>query len=121
MYEFLKGVLVISGVFTGTWRGARRHNLRTLLVGRALPVKLGTASFQCRLRGCNLHPTRWQKRFLRAPPGYTLAPHVRLPRGLKTIASSSRTELNRDLTHFPDAAMIRITFEAAYCGLTVKR
>ena len=36
------------------------------------------------------------------------------------IASSSRTELNTILTHFPDVAMSPITYEAAYCRLTSK-
>ncbi len=69
-------------------------------------------------RGCNLHPTRWQKRFLQAPPTYTLVPHAWLPEGLKMIASSWRTELNRVLACLPDGATIRITYEAAYCRLT---
>jgi len=37
---------------------------------------------KCRLRGCNLHSTRWQTRFPRAPLTYSLAPHVQLPGGL---------------------------------------
>jgi hypothetical protein len=73
-------------------------------------------------RGCflvNLHSTRWQTRFPRAPLTYTLAPHVRLPGGPQMIASRRRAELNGILARFPDGATIRITYEAAYCGLTV--
>ena len=35
------------------------------------------------------------------------------------IASSWRIELNGILACFPDGATIRITYPAAYCGLTV--
>ena len=56
-----------------------------------------------------------------APLTYTLAPHVWLPGGLQMIASSRRTELNGILAYFPDGAMIRITYPAAYCRLTAWR
>jgi hypothetical protein len=36
------------------------------------------------------------------------------------IASRRCTELNDILTHFPDVAMIRITYEAADCRLTLE-
>jgi len=83
-----KDVLLISGVLTASWQGWRRVNRNSYLRLEVLPVKLGIASFQCRLRGCNPHFTRWQKRFLRAPLTYTLAPHAWLPGGLNMIASS---------------------------------
>jgi len=35
------------------------------------------------------------------------------------VTSSGRAELNRILACFPDGATIRITYPAAYCGLTV--
>ena len=93
-------------------------SLETLLGDPRLIVD--TVPSRCTLWGCNLHPARWQKRFPRAPLTYTLASHAQLPGGLKMIASSWPTELDRILTHFSDVATIRITYEVVYCCLTLR-
>ena len=56
---------------------------------------------QSRLRGCNLHPARWQTRLSRVLMISTLAPHVRLSGGLQMIASSRR-RTQRDPAFIPD-------------------
>ncbi len=80
----------------------RRENPNLSFLSSRESALSGSADFG----GVIYTPLIGRSGFLRAPPTYTLAPHARLPGGLKIIASSWRTELNRILTHFPGVAMI---------------
>jgi len=55
---------------------------------------------KCILRGCNLHPTRWQTRFPRSNTHPHSGASLRVPGGLQMVASSRRTELNGILARF---------------------
>ncbi len=95
------------------------RNVRSALSVERRGQLLEERATKCILRGCIYTPFGGGRGFLRAPPTYTLAPHVRLPGNLQIIASRRRGRtLNGILACFPDGATIRITCPADYCCLT---